>query len=275
VVADGVHFGFAGRTVLRGVSLRVEPGEVVALLGVNGVGKTTLTRLMIGLLRPRQGRIMIGDWDVATRRPDEMARRVGYVFQHADQQLFARTVREDVAFGPRQLGIARDTVGAVLDELGIGVAADVHPYDLPAPARKLVTLAGVLAMEPSVLVLDEPTAGFDLALRDVVIAAVRRRAAQGVAVLAVSHDLAFVAEIADRVVVLREGLVAADRPARALLSDRLALDALGLRPPPAAAVGLELNLTGEPVRVAEVVRQLAGVRWTTRPAGVDDAWLEG
>lgn len=257
----GLHFGYgAAPSVLRGVNLDVAAGEVVALLGPNGVGKTTLTRLLLGLLRPRSGTLHVGDWDVASRRPDEMARRVGYAFQHADQQLFARTVRDDVAFGPRSLGIGAG-VTAVLAELGLDRFADVHPYDLPAPVRKLVTLAGVLAMAPGVLVLDEPTAGFDHVMRATVIAAIRRRAAHGVTVLVVSHDLAFVAEIANRVVVLRDGLIAADRPARALLSHTATLAALGLRPPSAAAIGLALNLAGEPVRAAEVVERLRGVRW--------------
>jgi len=266
VALRGLHFGYgSGPDVLRGVSLDVAAGQVAALLGANGVGKTTLTRLIAGLLRPRAGRISVGDWDVATKRPDEMARRVGYAFQHADQQLFARTVRDDVAFGPRSLGLGEAGVAGVLEELGLSAAAGTHPYDLPAPVRKLVTLAGVLAMDPGVLVLDEPTAGFDLAMRDLVVAAIARRAARGTSVLVVSHDLAFVAEVAGRVVVLRDGLIVADESARRLLSHTATLRAMGLRPPPAAAVGLALNLAGEPVRVAEVVERLRGVRWTPAP----------
>ncbi len=257
----GVHFGYDARPVLSGLSLDIPAGQVVALLGHNGAGKTTLTRLIVGLLRPRRGGVRVGDWDVTTKRPDEMARRVGYSFQHADQQLFARTVADDVAFGPRRLGLSADVVGPVLEELGLVAVAGRHPYDLPVPVRKLVTLAGVLAMAPGVLVLDEPTAGFDRVMRDVVIDAVRRRASQGVTVLAVSHDLGFVAEIADRIVTLREGNVTADRPARDLLTDAAALHDVGLRAPAAAAIGTALNLAGAPVRAAEVARALQGARW--------------
>lgn len=261
IAVTGVHFGYDARPVLAGVSLDIPAGQAVALLGPNGVGKTTLTRLMVGLRRPREGAVRVGDWDVASKRPDEMARRVGYAFQHADQQLFARTVRDDVAFGPRMLGLGTGGVDAVLEELELTAVAARHPYDLPSPARKLVSLAGVFAMRPGVLVLDEPTAGFDSGLRDLVVAAVRRRSAEGVTVIAVSHDLAFVAEVADRIVVLKEGRVAADRPARELLTDVAALAALGLRPPPAAAVGLALNMAGEPVRLGEVAGALRGARW--------------
>ena len=258
---ERVRFAYGGAEALRGVSLDVAAGSTLAILGPNGAGKTTLTRLLTGLLRPGEGRVLVGDWDVAGRRPDEMARRVGYVFQHADQQLFERTVRRDVAFGPRRLGLGGSGVDGVLAELGLLAAADVHPYDLSPPLRKLVALAGVLAMGPGVLVLDEPTAGLDRAGRDRVVAALRQRAAGGVTVVLVSHDVAFVAEVAERVVVLREGRVAADAPARTLLRDAAALAPLGLEPPPAAALGVALGLPGEPIRVEECAAALRGVGW--------------
>jgi len=259
---EGIRCGYGGDDVLRGVSLAMASGEAVALLGPNGAGKTTLARLLIGLVRPREGRVMVGDWEVGAKRPDEMAQRVGYAFQHADQQLFARTVREDVAFGPRCIGRSMDGITEALDELDLLRVAAVHPYDLPAPARKLVTLAGVLAMRPKVLVLDEPTAGFDRKRRDLVTVALQRRTAAGVTLLVVSHDLSFVAEVAERIVVLENGMIASDRPARELLRDAAGLAAMGLKPPPAAAVGLALALPGAPVRIAECVAALSGRDWT-------------
>jgi energy-coupling factor transporter ATP-binding protein EcfA2 len=258
---DAVRFAYDGADAVRGVTLDVPSGASLAILGPNGAGKTTLTRLLIGLLRPQSGRVLVGDWDVATKRPDEMARRVGYVFQHADQQLFERTVRRDVGFGSRCLGRPAAGVERALEELGLVAVADVHPYDLPPPSRKLVALAGVLAMEPGVLVLDEPTAGLDRVGRDLVVAALRRRNAAGVTSVVVSHDVAFVAETVERVVVLREGVVAADAPARKLLRDAAALAPLGLEPPPAAALGIALGLPGSPIRVGECVAALGGVRW--------------
>ncbi|MBI1722615.1 MAG: ABC transporter ATP-binding protein [Gemmatimonadetes bacterium] len=259
---ERVRAGYGQGDVLHDVSLDVAAGESLALLGANGAGKTTLARLLIGLVRPSAGRVTVGDWDVSGRRPDELARRVGYVFQHADHQLFARTVRDDVAFGPRCLGLPGDGVAAALEELGLSRVAGAHPYDLPAPARKLVTLAGVLAMGAGVLVLDEPTAGFDHESRELVVAALRRRIESGVTAVVVSHDLAFVAEAAERIVVMREGAIATDRRARDMLRDEDALHALGLGPPPAAALGLRLALSGSPVRIAECVAALRGARWT-------------
>jgi len=259
----GARFAYGAQEALRGIDLTIGAGEQVALVGPNGAGKTTLTRLLVGLRRPSAGRVTVGDWDVSRKRPDEMARRVGYAFQHSDQQLFARTVESDVAFGPRCLGRSAGAVPGVLEELGLTGVAHLHPYDVPGPMRKLVALAGVLAMEPCVLVLDEPTAGLDRAQRLRVVAALARRAAggEGVTMLAVSHDLAFVAEAAARVVVMRDGRVAADRPARELLYDREALAALGLRPPATAQIGMALGLAGSPIHAREVVDALRRTEW--------------
>ena len=211
VAWEAVRAGYGDVEVLHGCTADVAAGESVVLVGPNGAGKTTLTRLLVGLHRPSAGRVMVGDWDVARRRPDEMARRVGYVFQHADQQLFARTVRDDVAFGPRQLGMGDAGVDEVLAELRLDGVADRHPYDLPGPLRKLVSLAGVLAMRPGVLVLDEPTAGFDGDLRARYVAAIRRRLEAGVTVIAVTHDLALVATLAPRELVMEGGRLVAER----------------------------------------------------------------
>ncbi len=207
---EHVSHDYGTGPVLQDVSLAIGDGESVALLGHNGAGKTTLTRMLMGLVRPRAGRVSVGDWDVANRRPDEMARRVGYAFQHADQQLFARSVVADVSFGPRRLGKSLDHVPGILDELELSAVAERHPYDLPTPVRKLVTLAGVFAMEPGILVLDEPTAGFDRGLRALVVAALQRRIAAGITVIAVSHDLKFVESIGKRFVKLDGGKVVQD-----------------------------------------------------------------
>jgi energy-coupling factor transporter ATP-binding protein EcfA2 len=262
---EGVRYAYGAREALRGVSLRIGAGEQVALVGPNGAGKTTLTRLLVALRRPGAGRVTVGDWEVAHKRPDEMAQRVGYVFQHADHQLFARSIRDDVVFGPRRLGRSEALVPGVLEEMGLAAAAGLHPYDVPAPLRKLVALAGVLAMEPCVLVLDEPTAGLDRVQRDRVVSALQRRAEAGVTVLAVSHDLGFVAEVAARVVVMGDGRIVADRPARELLYDREALAALGLRPPPTVEISGALGLRGSPVRTTEVVAVMGGIRWKQMP----------
>lgn len=207
---SSVLAGYGRRIVLHGITLDVAPGECVALLGTNGAGKTTMARLLVGLVRATSGSVQVGHWEVGRRRPDEMAARVGYAFQHADHQLFSRTVRKDVAFGPQRLGIGTDGVDLVLDELQLTAHANRHPYDLPAPIRKLVALAGVLAMRTPVLVLDEPTAGFDRSMRALVDGAVQRRLDQGITVVMISHDMVFVRAVAHREVVLENGRIVAD-----------------------------------------------------------------
>jgi energy-coupling factor transport system ATP-binding protein len=204
---DGVRFGYGGADVVDGVSLTVDAGEAVSLVGPNGAGKTTLARMVMALVRPREGRVRVGDWDVAARRPDEMAARVGYAFQHAERQLFARTVREDVAFGPRRLGREAGVVDAVLAELDLATLADWHPYDVSPPLRRRIALAGVLAMAPGVLLLDEPTAGFDRDDAALVVAALRRRHAAGVTLIVVTHDLALADAVTSRRVRLEAGRI--------------------------------------------------------------------
>jgi energy-coupling factor transport system ATP-binding protein len=264
---DGVSFSYGGGAedsgsmpVLREVSFALGAGERVALLGRNGAGKSTLARLIAGLLRPGAGTVWVGDWDSRGRRPEELARRVGSLFQHADQQLFARTVREDVAFGPRALGfdpadVARRTTDA-LALLDLMSLADEHPYDLPSPFRKLAALAGALALEPALLVLDEPTAGLDRALQGRVGHALAERAARGTTLLVITHDLGFAAETLDRALVLDAGRLARDEPVQRLLAAPGRLAPLGLAPPPLVELSLALALPGTPVRIAAVAGAL-------------------
>ncbi len=267
---DGVSFAYGvgagggesgGRPALCDVSFSLGAGERVALLGRNGAGKSTLARLIAGLLRPGAGTVWVGDWDSRARRPEELARRVGSMFQHADQQLFARTVREDVAFGPRALGfdaadVARRTTRA-LALLDLTALADHHPYDLPSPFRKLAALAGALALEPALLVLDEPTAGLDRTLQGRVARALGERAAEGTTLLVITHDLGFAAETLDRALVLDAGRLARDEPVHRLLATPGRLAPLGLAPPPLVELSLALALPGTPVRLAAVAGALA------------------
>jgi energy-coupling factor transporter ATP-binding protein EcfA2 len=258
---DAVSFAYGDTPALEAVSFTIAPGERVALVGRNGAGKSTVLKLVTGLLHPTAGVVRVGDWDTAQRRPDELARRVGSLFQHADQQLFARTVADDVAFGPRVTGVAAPEVARrverALASLGLAAVAAEHPYDLPPPWRKLAALAGALALEPALLVLDEPTAGLDRRARSVVADALRARAALGAALLVVTHDLGFAAESLDRALVLERGRLARDATLGPLLGDGARLDALGLAAPPLALLSRALALPGEPLREQEVARALA------------------
>jgi energy-coupling factor transport system ATP-binding protein len=259
---EEVWFGYDDTPVLKGVSLESAGGEALALLGRNGVGKTTLTKLVVALLQPSSGVVRLGGRITEGKAPEDVARLAAYVFQHPDQQLFARTVWSEVAFGPRQQELSADEtrsiVGDALERVGLEAYADVHPHDLPSAQRKLVTIAAAMAQRPRVLVLDEPTQGLDRAgvarVADIVAALTK----DDVAVLAVTHDLALVAEALERAIVLEDGRVAYDGPSRELLLDEQRAREFGLEVPPAAALGAALGLPGGPVRVREVVDALRG-----------------
>ncbi len=260
---EGVSFSYGTVPALENLSLSIAPGERVALLGRNGAGKSTVVRLVAGLQRPDQGTVWVGDWDTRGCVPEQLAWRVATVFQHADQQLFARTVRDDVSFGPRALGVGEREVerrtDRALEDLDLTLHAGHHPYDLPPALRKLAALAGALALEPALLVLDEPTIGLDRALRARVTRALLDRAAGSVALLVITHDLTFAAETLERGLVLDCGSLVCDESLAGLLGDVTRLEPLGLAPPPVAALSAALDLPGRPVRAADAATALARV----------------
>jgi energy-coupling factor transport system ATP-binding protein len=198
---------------LRGVSLAVEPDEVLGIVGGTGSGKSTLVQHLNLLLEPTGGRVLVDGVDARTLRRSELRRRVGLVFQFPEAALFAPTVEEDVAFAPRRLGMdedeVRQRVRQTLELLGAGHLEQRSPFALSGGEKRRVAIAGVLAMAPEVLVLDEPAAGLDPATREDLLGVVRALGDGGTSVVLVSHDLDEVAEVADRVCVLEEGRVRA------------------------------------------------------------------
>ncbi|MGI8458732.1 MAG: ABC transporter ATP-binding protein [Propionibacteriaceae bacterium] len=214
---DAVSAGLA----LRGVDLELAPGTALGIAGPNGAGKTTLVRLLNGLRRPSAGTVRHAGRDVARTAIPELSRTVGIVFADPDQQLVARTVRAEVAFGPRAYRLAdvADRVEACLHAVGLSGVADRHPYELSFPERKLLGLAATLAAGPSVVVLDEPTATLDRWLTDRVESVLATLRAEGRTVVLVSHDVELLATHTDRLLVLRDGLVHRDGPSEIVLAD--------------------------------------------------------
>ncbi len=229
----GVHHAYPdGRQALRGVDLSVATGERVAVLGPNGAGKTTLVLHLNGVLAPSAGRVSVDGLDTADKAAlREIRRRVGLVFQDPDDQLFCPTVRQDVAFGPANLGLEPDEVDArvveALDAVGMGAAVDRAPHHLSVGERRRVAVATVLAMRPTTLVLDEPSANLDPASRSELAAVL---ADLDLTLVVVTHDLPYALELCPRAVVLDEGRVVADDATAALLADadRLAAHRLAL-----------------------------------------------
>ena len=237
---------------LDGVDLRIGPGERVALVGQNGSGKTTLVRHLNGLLRPTSGRVLVDGVDAASLTVAQLAARVGLVFQDPDRQIFSGSVRGEVEFGARNVGLAaearRDAVGRALRATGLEGEETTNPYDLGGARRKLLALASVLAMGTPALVLDEPTTGQDAAGVERVREIVASTAAAGRTVIAISHDMRFVAEVFERVVVMRDGQVILDAPPGEAFaaSSWEALASTYLEPPRAASIGHRLGLGSTP-----------------------------
>jgi energy-coupling factor transport system ATP-binding protein len=238
-----------GVRALDAVSLQISGRERLALIGQNGSGKTTLVKHLNGLLRPTSGRVLVGGTDAAERSVAELAGMVGLVFQDPDRQIFSGNVRSEVEFGPRNLALRGDALRTAVDEaldaVGLSDQARTNPYDLGSSRRKLLALASVLAMRTPVLVLDEPTTGQDVAGIDVVRRVIAEAHREGRTVIAISHDMEFVAAEFDRVVVMGDGRVLADdTPASVFArSGWELLASTFLEPPLAARVGDRLGLT--------------------------------
>jgi energy-coupling factor transporter ATP-binding protein EcfA2 len=259
-----VHRYPGGVEAVRGVSVSIGPGETVAILGQNGSGKTTLVKHLNGLLRPDEGRVLLDGVATDGRSVAELARTVGFVFQNPDDQLFERSVSREVAFGPRNLGLAAADVGrlveASLAAVGLGAEGGTNPYDLDLSRRKLVALAGILAMDPALLVLDEPTTGQDadgVARVGTIVEAFR---ASGRSVVTITHDMEFAATHFGRIVVMRAGEVVADGAPAEIFAppNRALLASTGLTGPPAARVAALLGLTTTPLDAEGLLRELRG-----------------
>ena len=241
---------------LEDVSLAVGAGEVVAIIGQTGSGKSTLIQHFNGLLRPHKGRVRVADFDLANPRIDVRAlrQRVGIVFQRPEDQLFERYVGDDVAFGPYKSGFRgealRERVRWALGVVGLDFETfrDRPIFALSGGQRRKVALAGVLALRPEILVLDEPTAGLDPQSRDEllsILAELRER--EGLTVVLVSHNLDEVARLADYVYVMVGGRVALHGTPRQLFANPAALEAVGLDAPPACRVAHGLRAAGLPI----------------------------
>jgi energy-coupling factor transport system ATP-binding protein len=259
VTVEGVRFRYPdGTQALDGVELAVPRGQRLAIVGQNGSGKSTLVRHLNGLLRPTEGRVLVDGADAADRRVAQLARVVGLAFQDPDRQIFAGSVGSEVAFGARNVGLRGEqleqSVSRALESVGLAAERETNPYDLGRSRRKLLALASVLAMATPVVVLDEPTTGQDARGIERVRAIVRALAEAGRTVLAISHDMRFVAETFERVVVMREGRIVLDgTPVEVFEESQWPLLASTyLEPTLAARLGASLGVGSTPTDAALV-----------------------
>ena len=234
-----------GIAALGGISLSIESGEQVAIVGQNGSGKTTLVKHLNGLLQPTSGQILIGDWNTKEHSVAKLAHRVGYVFQNPDEQLFSKNVGTEVAFGPRNLGYNGEQVQALVkDALAMTELSDkteTNPYDLSATWRKMVALASVIAMDTDIVIFDEPTTGQDAVNVTRIANVIKALRERGKTVITITHDIDFCAENFERVIALSQGKVLLDGKANEVLGQEKILATTYVDPPQLTRLGKRLG----------------------------------
>ncbi len=240
------------RSAIRGIDFAVGPGEFVGVIGHTGSGKSTFIQHLNGLLKPTAGRVCFRGQDIWTspRITHETRFHVGLVFQYPEYQLFEETVYQDVAFGPKNMGLAQEEIDRRVREAAgfVGLREewlDKSPFELSGGQKRRVAIAGVLAMEPEVLILDEPTAGLDPAGCESILAELRQyHRAKGNTVLLVSHSMEEVACHAGRIVVLDNARIVMDGTPREVFSRAKELEAIGLGVPEITRVAMRLHEAG-------------------------------
>jgi len=212
IEAVDVHFRYEpGREVINGVSLMVPEGSSMSMMGPNGSGKTTLIKMFNGLLLPTRGKILVDGVDTTTTTVPQLAKKVGVIFQSPEMNFFSETVREEIAFGPKNMGFAEDKVKETVDDIserfGLKEYLSANPFDLSGGEKRRLSIASVLAWGPEVIVVDEPTIGLDYQYRTFLIDLTQDLRARGKSVVIVTHDVDFALQTSERAVLINDGSV--------------------------------------------------------------------
>jgi energy-coupling factor transport system ATP-binding protein len=236
--ARGVWFAYPDRKespVLTGVSVEISKGEFVALIGQNGSGKTTLAKHFNGLLRPERGIVEVNGGSISDRSTASLASTVGYCYQNPDHQIFAATVAAEIEFGPRNAGVPEAEIIArtreLLDLVGLRHEAHDYPFSLGRGQRQKLAVASVLALEPEILIIDEPTTGLDPKGGRAMMEMMGRLHEASHTLVIITHDMSIVAEWSSRAICMTNGRIVADGTPRSVFDNSEALAAAGLRPP--------------------------------------------
>lgn len=257
IEVEDVYFTYPnGVEALKGVSLKITNGEFIAIMGQNGAGKTTLVKHFNGLLKPTRGRVLVDDIDTRHVSVATLSRKVGFVFQNPDHQLFSETVEDEISFALKNFGFdektIRERVDWALNILDLTRYRKTSPFMLSGGERKRVALASVLAWDPKILILDEPTIGQDRNQKERLRQFILQMNHQGKTVVIVTHDIEFVAECEPRVVLMANGKIVADGAARNVLTDPDLIAKSWLILPEITNVLLNLNDLGFPTNVMDV-----------------------
>lgn len=245
-VENLTHIYSAGNvTALKNVNLTINKQEIVGVIGQNGSGKTTLVKHFIGLLKPTEGKVYIDGQDTGPLKVQQLAAKVGYVYQNPNHQLFARTVQDELEFGPRNLGVPEEEIverrEKAIEFFKIQDLRDMHPYRVGFPLRKLVGMASIYTMHPDIFILDEPTTGQDNITTQTVYRLIERLREEGATVLCVAHDMILLAEVVDRLLVMRGGEVILDGTPREVFANNEILESTHITPPQITSLSLSLR----------------------------------
>lgn len=245
---------------LRGIDLCIQEGEFIAILGQNGSGKTTLAKHFNGLLKPTSGRMLVQGKPTTEYTHRELARRVGYVFQNPDHQIFSKTVKEEVGFGLKMLGedhkAIEKRVAEALEVVGLHGYEEKVPFTLTKGERQRVAVASVLATQPQVIILDEPTTGLDYLHQRNMMEMLKGLNKSGHTVIIITHSMWVAAEYAKRTIVLKDGCILSDGPTRLVFADEVLLARASLRPPPIVRLSNWLGTKGLTVQqIAEELKK--------------------
>ncbi len=255
-VKDAYYTYPSGVQALKGVSISVDRGEFVAIMGENGAGKTTLVKHFNGLLKPQKGQVFLDGVDVSVATVASLARKLGLVFQNPDDQLFAEDVEEEISFALKNFGFEKPVIEKrvewALNLLDIGKYRKSSPFILSGGERKRVALASVLAWDPDVVVLDEPTIGQDYAQKEKLRHFLMQLRTQGKTTIIVTHDVEFVAESRPRIVLMADGRIVADGKAEEIMTDRDSLKRASVSPPEITKLFSKLKDYGLPEDVLDV-----------------------
>lgn len=267
IAAENLHFRYpASSYALADVSIEIPDGQFIALVGQNGSGKTTLAKQFNGLLRPERGRVAINGTDIADRETADLASTIGYCYQNPDHQIFAATVFEEIEFGPRNLGVPEEEVvrrtRRLLDLVRLRSESDRYPFSLGRGQRQKLAVASVLAMEPRIVIVDEPTTGLDWQGGEAMMAVMAELHRDGRTIVIITHDMNIVAEYAQRVVVMANGRIVADGEPADVFVQESALREAYLRPPQAFRIARQRpDLFGSALTVEQATAAL-------RPASI-------
>ncbi|MEN2974187.1 MAG: ABC transporter ATP-binding protein [Candidatus Caldarchaeales archaeon] len=235
-------------TALRGINLKIQRGERIALIGQNGSGKTTLAKHMNGLLKPSTGDVIVKRFNTKTTPTHIITNIVGYVFQNPVHQIFMKSVYEEVSYGPKNQGLPEDEVNRrvknALEMVGLSGYENYHPHDLNYGQMKLLTIATIIAMDPEVYVLDEPTSGQDHRGRRKIMKLIDTISREGKTIIIITHDMRFVAETVERTILMSRGEIVADGPTKEVFLETELLQKTAIKPPQIVQLCSELKRGG-------------------------------